>query len=284
MVVISIIIPSYNEEENINLCISSLLKQDFEDFEIIIVDDGSKDKTKEIVRKFIKKSKKIKLIEGEHKGPGFSRNLGAKKAHGKILVFVDSDMAFDKSFIKNLTKPILEKKAIGTEDGRQRALNPDKIWSKCWGIYIVKGEGNKKRREGQIFRSILKEEFDKMGGFDPSLGYADDLTFYQKFGIRSKVVNDALCYHKNPETLEEVYKQSKWIGASIENKFVQNKISPFFLILLSPLLVPIFSAKKCYENKNYSLFFPWMIIFMIARYFGTIHGIINKNYLSENTR
>ena len=79
--VISVVIPTYNEEKDIGLCLSSLKEQSYKNLEVIVVDDGSTDKTREIVKKF----KKIKLIEGEHKGPGFSRNIGARHAKGDIL-------------------------------------------------------------------------------------------------------------------------------------------------------------------------------------------------------
>ncbi len=284
MIKSSIIIPTYNEERDIKECIKSLLVQTYKDFELIIVDDGSKDKTKEIVKKFVKKDKRVELIEGEHKGPGFSRNLGASKAKGKVLVFVDADMTFRRDFLEKLIKPIEEGKEIGTEN-LQISNNPKNIWSRCWGLYLnnepFKGE---KGKRGMIFRAILKSKFKKMGGFDSKYGYADDLTFYFKYGLRPLAVFDAICYHKNPATLKEVYKQSKWIGASIRSKWIQNKIAPFFLIVLSPIIVPLLSIKKCYENKSWSLLIPWMLIFMTVRYFGSIQGIINKNYFKKNVR
>ena len=106
--IVSIIIPAYNEEKDIGKCINSLLKQSCKRSEIIIVDDGSTDKTREIVKSF----KGIRLIEGLHKGPGFSRNLGSRQAKGEILVFVDADMIFDKDYIKNLINPILKNESI----------------------------------------------------------------------------------------------------------------------------------------------------------------------------
>ena len=93
---------------------------------------------------------------------------------------------------------------------------------------------------------------------------------------------------ENPETLKEVYKQSKWIGASINNFLLKipliNYIIPPLLVLISPLIIPILSIKKSIENKNLGLFFPWMLIFMTVRYFGTIEGIFRKIYLGINVR
>ena len=128
---VSVVIPTYNEEKSIGKCIISLQEQSYPNLEIIIVDDGSLDKTREIIKKF----KKVKLIEGEHKGPGFYRNLGAEFAKGEILVFVDADMAFEKDYVKKLIAPIIAKECIGTENSRQIASNEENIWSRCWGLY-----------------------------------------------------------------------------------------------------------------------------------------------------
>jgi glycosyltransferase involved in cell wall biosynthesis len=269
---LSIIIPTYNEEKDIGDCLNSLKEQSYKNFEIIVVDDGSTDKTREIVGKF----KKIKLIEGEHKGPGFSRNLGAKKAKGEVLIFVDADMTFDKDYLKNLLKPILEnEKVIGTTHDYEEATNLDSIWSRCWGNVRVdyRGESN----EGVIFRAIRKNKFLEFKGFNPKYGYADDQTFWYEQKVKPVVAKNTNCYHKNPETLKEVYVQSKWIGASIKNKFTENlilkHIFPILLILVSPIMIILISFKKNFERKDLRLFFP-MFIFIAVRYFGVLRGII----------
>ncbi len=279
---VSVIIPTYNEEKDIGNCIKSLNSQSFKNIEIIVVDDGSTDKTREIVKKF----SKVKLITGEHKGPGYSRNIGSKKAKGQILIFIDSDMEFDKDYIKNLINPIImDKKVIGTTHEQEIVKNIENIWSKCWGKIRVSKENAK---EVKIFRAIRKNEFLKLGGFDPEYGYADDQTFWFKYKIKPIVAQKTICYHRNPETLNGVYKQSRWIGASIDNRLTSTPIlkyfSPIILFFISPVLIPIYSVKKCYENKNFAIFIPWMIIFMFTRYFGTINGLIRKTYLNKNFR
>jgi len=281
---VSIIIPAYNEEKDIGKCITSLLEQSYRNIEIIVVDDGSKDRTREIVKRF----KKVKLVEGEHKGPGFSRNLGARHAKGEILGFVDADMTFDKNYIKNLIQPIIKGEAVGTEEAIQ--INPDKnnIWWRCWMGNSPTSSGVHKNREGHVFRAILKSEFLRMGGFDPSLGYADDQTFWIKYGKTSRRVFNAVCYHRNYDTLRDTFRQSRWIGASIRNPVLKvpvlNYFFPIFLIFLSPLAIIFLSVKKTIQNRNYSLFIPWMLIFMTVRYFGLLSGIFRKIYLSKNVR
>ena len=257
-------------------------EQSYPNLEIIIVDDGSLDKTREIIKKF----KKVKLIEGEHKGPGFSRNLGAEFAKGEILVFVDADMAFEKDYVKKLIAPIIDKECIGTENSRQIASNEENIWSRCWGLYSSSEKDKNKEPLGWIFRAILKKEFIKMGGFNPKYGYADDLTFFYKYGIRSKRV-EAICYHENPASLKEVYKQSRWIGASVKIPGIDTPIKyliPLALAIASPLAIIYFALNKAMKKNSWSIFFPWMIIFMTWRYFGTFSGIIRRVFLNKNFR
>ena len=113
---VSVIIPTYNEAQTIKDCLFSLSRQDFTQFELIVVDDGSSDETLNIVKEFKKvqgKSIQILAIEQAHKGPGLARNYGASLAKGTILIFVDADMTFDPKFIKELIAPILKGEEIG---------------------------------------------------------------------------------------------------------------------------------------------------------------------------
>jgi len=277
---LSIVIPVYNEEKNIDKCLSSLNEQSYKKFEIIIVDDGSTDKTLEIVRKF----KNVKILQQNHKGPGAARNLGAEKARGEILILIDADMTFDKDYLKFLIAPIIEKNSVGTEEEIQYATNLGNIWSRCWGKLLT----NPNKGERKIFRAIRKNKFLELGGFDPQYGYADDQTFYLKHKIPADVAKNAVCYHKNPETLRGVYKQSRWIGASLNNLLFRMPIvkyfSPVLLVLASPVAIPLFAVKRCAKNKEFKILVPWMLIFSAVKYFGTVHGIFWKIYRGKNVR
>src|SRR3972149_6804264 len=110
---LSVIIPTYNEKKSVGECLGSLAGQTYPDFEIILVDDGSTDKTLDILAGLREKIPNLRIFEQLHKGPGTARNLGAKKASGEILVFVDADMAFEKNFLKNLVRPIVSGNANG---------------------------------------------------------------------------------------------------------------------------------------------------------------------------
>lgn len=86
---ISVIIPLYNKEAIVKRSIESVLTQNYEDFEIIVVNDGSTDKSAEIVRKI--KDSRVRLIEQTNGGPSKARNTGVKNAKGKWILFLDAD-------------------------------------------------------------------------------------------------------------------------------------------------------------------------------------------------
>lgn len=87
----SIIIPVYNTEKYINKCVSSVLNQSYDDFEIIIVDDGSESQCAKYLDEYSKNDFRIKVIHQKNKGLGGARNTGIKYAIGDYLFFLDSD-------------------------------------------------------------------------------------------------------------------------------------------------------------------------------------------------
>lgn len=100
---ISIIIPIYNVEKYVAECLESILNQDFDDYEVICVDDASTDSSMEIVEKYASQNEKIKIINHEkNKGLSAARNTGLKYAKGKYIWFVDSDDMVEQSALKCL--------------------------------------------------------------------------------------------------------------------------------------------------------------------------------------
>lgn len=99
---ISVIIPAYNCENTISKCLNSLLSQTYGNFEIIVVDDGSEDKTGDIVLNFTEKDKRVKLICQKNSGVSAARNCGIKRSSGKLLAFVDSDDYVSDTYLEEL--------------------------------------------------------------------------------------------------------------------------------------------------------------------------------------
>lgn len=102
---ISVIIPVYNVEKYLSKCLDSLINQNFSDYEIILVNDGSTDNSQQIIDKYKEKHPNIIFnYLQKNKGQGAARNLGVSKARGKYICFVDSDDYVEPNFMEELYK------------------------------------------------------------------------------------------------------------------------------------------------------------------------------------
>lgn len=99
---ISVIIPVYNTEQFLGNCLSSVLAQTFTDFELVVVNDGSTDKSAAIIGEFAKKDSRIVPLQQENKGHSEARNTGIKAARGNWITFVDSDDMLAPDFLQKL--------------------------------------------------------------------------------------------------------------------------------------------------------------------------------------
>lgn len=106
---VSVIIPVYNTEEYIEECIESVLNQTFQDFEIICVDDGSTDRSADIIQGYCTRDKRIALHKQKNSFSGVARNTGVSLAKGKYIQFLDSD-----DFLENNALEMTVKKAEET--------------------------------------------------------------------------------------------------------------------------------------------------------------------------
>lgn len=88
---ISIIVPVYNAQSVLRRCIESILNQTYDDFEVILINDGSKDKSKEIIDEYKKKDSRVKAIHNSNNGVSETRNIGVTYASGEYIQFIDSD-------------------------------------------------------------------------------------------------------------------------------------------------------------------------------------------------
>lgn len=106
MELITIIVPVYNVEKYLKECIDSLINQTYQNLEIILIDDGSKDKSGKICDKYTDLDNRIKVIHKQNEGLGYARNTGLKYAKGKYVTFIDSDDKADEDLIEKLQKGI----------------------------------------------------------------------------------------------------------------------------------------------------------------------------------
>lgn len=104
----SVVIPLYNAEAYIRECLNSILNQTYNDFEIVVIDDGSIDSSFEIVEEYEKKDTRIKLIQTNHMGVTVARQLGVGLSHGEYILFVDADDTINSELLFNIKNAINE--------------------------------------------------------------------------------------------------------------------------------------------------------------------------------
>ncbi|MBP9759603.1 glycosyltransferase family 2 protein [Candidatus Dojkabacteria bacterium] len=273
---ISVIIPTYNEEGVIADCLNSLSKQTYKDFEVIVVDDGSTDATHSVCTKLQTTNNKLQIIRTKHLGPGGARNEGAKIAKGEILVFVDSDMTFDHNFLKMLVRPILQGRTKGTFSRDEIVSNWGSVWSRCYN----KNEGwiDKRRHpknypdHQKVFRAILLTEFNKVGGFTAG-GYNDDWSLSEKLGYEATLAENAIFYHRNPETLIEIYNHAKWVGKR------SYKLGMFgYIVALIRSSFPMSLIIGLFNSVRFGIwqFLFFKIIFDLGIFVGILNFIFTK--------
>ena len=99
----SIIIPVYNSEKSLKKCLKTIQDQAFEDFEVILVDDGSTDGSYSICQEYTKQDVRFKTIRQENQGPSAARNEGLRKAAGDYICFIDSDDYISSDYLEELS-------------------------------------------------------------------------------------------------------------------------------------------------------------------------------------
>jgi len=187
---VSIIIPAYNSEKFIKRAIQSVLSQTYKDFELIIVDDGSTDNTKEIVEEFQKKDPRIKYVWEENSGgPARPYNLALKQCQGEYIAFLDHDdewlpeklekqLAIFKKYEGKVNLGLVACEAYiadlsGNIKGKfnfkyDNLLGPENfdLFFKMWGVSSLSCV------------VIRKEVFEKVGNFDENFKVAADIDIY----------------------------------------------------------------------------------------------------------
>ena len=110
MIKLTVVVPAYNVEKYIHKCLSSLVNQTYKAMEILVVNDGSDDRTETIIKEFEKKYKNLKLLNKENGGLSSARNYGIKYAAGEYITFVDGDDYLDEiTYEKVMSKLLADK-------------------------------------------------------------------------------------------------------------------------------------------------------------------------------
>ena len=176
MVKVSVVIPAYNCERTLRDCITSVQNSKFRDFEIIVVDDGSRDRSREIAKAF----RNVRLITQKNLGPAAARNNGAKKAKGALIHFLDSDVIMLPNTLSIGIGAMKSKNAdsvngIYSKEPANRGFFP---MYKALLEYYTFHKGNPEKYSIFIASNALikKRVFESLGGFNTTARWAKDVS------------------------------------------------------------------------------------------------------------
>lgn len=178
----SIIIPCLNEEKNLPLLLEDYSNQTIQDFEIIVVDGHSNDKTVEKAQSFESILPSLKIVTSDIRNVSHQRNLGAKNASGEYLLFNDADNRIPKTFLEGLRYKL----HLHFTDTFTTYILPDtkEASDRAIADYLnILLEAGKLLNTPHALGSMIgchRTIFDKIGGFDPNVGFAEDTEFVRR--------------------------------------------------------------------------------------------------------
>ncbi|MEK6334363.1 MAG: glycosyltransferase [Acidobacteriota bacterium] len=224
---VSIIVPAYNEEFVIEATIRSLLNSDYGNFEIIVVDDGSADRTSEVVRERFGGEPAVRLFTEPNAGKAAALNFGLRHAKGDVIVALDADTQFPPETIRALARRFVDPE-IGAMAGNAKVGNRINIVTRWQALEYVTSQ-NMDRRAFASLNCITvvpgavgawrKELIEKCGGFsDDTLAEDQDLTLrIRKLGYKIGYEEAAIGWTEAPQTLRMLARQRfRWAYGTLQ--------------------------------------------------------------------
>lgn len=213
---VSIIVPIYNTAKYLDACLNSILKQTYQNLEIILVDDGSTDDTPKIIDNYTKKDKRIIVFHQKNRGQSAARNVGLSKATGDYISFIDSDDTIKPSFVADLLAAYDDKTTLSvcginykrlknksSEDVYISSLRPRRTHEsfKAYILYLLAVDGRMYSSVNKLYRAKIATKLR----FDESINFAEDTKFVLDYLAKTKgeikfVLNPLYIYNFGTDT------------------------------------------------------------------------------------
>jgi glycosyltransferase involved in cell wall biosynthesis len=264
---VTVIVAARNEERHIGQCLESLRAQTWPRLEIIVVDDGSRDRTAEVAGRFAG----VRVLRQPPSGKATAINAAARVAEGEILMFLDGDMYFDRRYVQVLATPIASGSCLGTCHVTEHVANPGNRWSRCLQARFGLPPGERLALTPQqvalgsiVFRAVRKSDYVRVSGFD-EIGFMDDQTLFPKLNVRARLLEDAICWHYNLETLGEVFASGRWAARSIVHLHGRKA-----LVTYLPVFSLLRGMREAFAHRVAAL-----AVFVIVYELGVFVGLLN---------
>ena len=205
----SVIIPLYNKAPYVEKALRSVFAQTFTDYELVVVDDGSRDESAAIAERLLQNTTNTQLIRQANAGVSTARNNGVKASQGDYLCFLDADDWWAPTFLEEMSQLIAEFPQAGIYGSGYTIVNETKHKTRVASIGVapdfVKGEINYCKVYAKtlcmpltsISVAIPRWVFDEMNGFKPQLKLGEDFDLWIRIALKHKVVflNKPLAYY-----------------------------------------------------------------------------------------
>ena len=213
----SIIVPVFNRPDEVDELLESLLSQEEKDFEVIIVEDGSKVPCKKVCDKYADRLD-LHYYYKDNSGPGQSRNYGAERAKGDYLLILDSDVVLPKGYIRAVSEELNREPADafgGPDCAHESFTDTQKAISYSMTSFFTTGgiRGGKKKLDKFYPRSfnmgIRRDVYQELGGFS-KMRFGEDIDFsirIFKAGKRCRLFPEAWVWHKRRTDFRKFWKQ-----------------------------------------------------------------------------
>ena len=199
---ISILIPAYNAEKTIHRCLDSVLGQTVADLEIVVVNDGSKDATLQILHEYAARDSRIVIVDQANSGVAVARNAGLQKETGEFILYVDADDWVEPNMLERMLSLADDADiafcANDTAEKPEDAKHTDTIEIENWDQDRQLLEFMKhKRMTGMLWNKLIRRSVTEGCCFNPKTGYGEDAEFLWQVLKKSQkmVVTNEILYH-----------------------------------------------------------------------------------------
>ena len=266
---ISVIMPIYNAGEYLSRAIGDLLSQSFTDIELICVDDGSTDNSDTIIRSFMRKDSRVKMITQRNGGPSIARNAGLAEAVGDYIIFLDADDFYEKNLLSSLYE-VAERDNLDVAVARFDIYNDNQnkyttpMEEPHSGIFVPGGVTSKNEHPdfilssttGYVWNKLFRASFIRNMeiSFDPELYVFEDVYFVcSALALAERVgrIESVLIHHRvyseqsRARLFRKYYSQVPIIYKKLKNFLMQRGL---YIPLKRGYLN--FSAGRCYRIYN----------------------------------
>jgi peptidoglycan-N-acetylglucosamine deacetylase len=224
---VSVIIPAYNEEKVITSTVERILKSDYRDLEIIVIDDGSRDKTAEIMKAKFGAEPKVTLVSVENGGKAKALNIGLARASGEVLVALDADTEFDRDTVARLVRWFADPK-VGAVAGNAKVGNRVNMITRWQALEYIVAQNLERRALAALGTLTVipgavgawrRKALEECGGFpSDTLAEDQDLTIgMQRAGYQVRFDGTAIAWTEAPSTLRGLAKQRfRWAFGTLQ--------------------------------------------------------------------